>query len=285
MQKLNLNGINSKINLSETTKAKETKKNEIARPQLKEHCSSKAGQALRGLALGAILAASVISVGKATTVPVKANELQNTDNHTSITQEAEENVEKTDIEMAVEKAINSESKTSALYVKAGEKVDCKGEMTGGDRFYEKASISEDGVLTFYEEEAETNFSSKLKITPNGEVSIKPKVEREYNYTEKNSFNLGISLNNKSLNIKIGAKFEEMSAKNGDYVQLAEDGKTFIVYNEMGNQIGSCSYETIAEHNANAKSNGMTIAATFLTAGIGVAGIEMGQKHISKKEDK
>ena len=69
-----MNGVNLNTNVSNAKKAQESKPQEEAKPQLKEHCSSKAGLALKNVALGVMLAASVIAGAKAATVPARAAE-------------------------------------------------------------------------------------------------------------------------------------------------------------------------------------------------------------------
>lgn len=285
MHNVNLNGINSNMNLSETKNKKDVKAKEDTRPQVKEHCSSKAGMALKNVALGVMLAASVIAGAKATTVPVKAENTQPVDNSTSVSQQAEVSAEKTDIEMAVDEAMQTESRTSTIYANVGGKVDCEGEMTNGDRCYEKASISEDGVLTFYDQKVHNEIVSQVVVNPNGGTSIVPRTETKFTYDAKNAFNLGTSTSNNEISLKAGERFEEVSSKNGDYVELAEDGTTFNVYDEAGNQIGSCRYMTPEQHEQARKNENQAMGIVAGTVALGAAGVVGVVKVVDKISDK
>lgn len=285
MYNVNLNGVNSNMNLPETKKVKKSNPREDIRPQAKEHCSSKAGMALKNVALGVMLAASVIAGSKAVTVPAKAENMQPVDNSTSVSQQAEVNTEKTDIEMAVDEAMQTESRTSTIYANVGGKVDCEGEMTNGDRCYEKASISEDGVLTFYDQKVHNEIVSQVVVNPNGGTSIVPRTETKFTYDAKNAFNLGSSPSGNNISLKTGDKFEEVSAQNGDYVELAEDGTTFNVYDEAGNQIGSCRYMTPEQHEANKKEQLEFAAITVGTMAVGTAAALGGIKVVRKIAEK
>ncbi len=282
---INQSGINA-LNLQSQKKVESSKQEKESNPQIKEHCSSKAGKALRGMALGLIMAAGVASVGKA--VPVNASGVQSSNNETAVTQEAEANVAKTDVEMAVDKALNAESKSSVLRVSVDQKVPCEGEMTGGDRNYEKAQISKDGVLTFYDESAETSFHREMKYVGDGKYERVTRLKTEYNYDEMNSFNLGSSVENKGLELQVGQKYEETTEKNGDYVMLAEDGKTLNVYDNDGKCIGSCSYETVDGYNDRIDTVAMGAAVGLGIAGaavgVTVAGISVAEKVLSKHKE-
>ena len=119
-------------------KVQDSRLQEEAKPQLKEHCSSMAGQALKNAALGVMLAASVIAGAKAATVPVKAAEPQQPlDNSTSISQQAETDVApKTEIEAAVDEMIeNKVGQPTELHV--GGKLDCIGRMTDSFSFIDE----------------------------------------------------------------------------------------------------------------------------------------------------
>lgn len=265
---VNQTGINS-LNLNAEKKVDTAKQEkQETKQQIKEHCSSKAGKALRGMALGLMLATSVASAGKA--VPVNAAGVQSSNNETAVTQEAEANVAKTDVEMAVDKAMNTEAKSSVLRVDVNSKVPCEGEMTGEDRNYEKAQISEDGVLTFYDESSETGFHREMKYVGDGKYERVTRLKTEYSYDEMTSFNLGSSVENKGLELQVGQKYGETTEKNGDYVMLAEDGKTLNVYDNDGKCIGSCSYETVDEYN-----DRVDVSTKGVVAGLGLAGAVVG----------
>lgn len=283
---INQSAINA-LNLQSQKKVESSKQEQNCNTQIKEHCSSKAGKALRGMALGLIMAAGVASVGKA--VPVNASGVQSSNNETYVTQEAESNVAKTDVEMAVDKALNAESKSSVLRIIVDQKVPCEGEMTGGERNYEKAQISEDGVLTFYDESAETNFHREMKYVGDGKYERVTRLKTEYSYDEMNSFNLGSSVDeNKGLELQVGQKYSETTEKNGDYVMLAEDGKTLNVYDNDGKCIGSCSYETVDEYNDRIDTTAMGAAVGLGIAGAAVgvpmAGISVAEKVLSKHKE-
>lgn len=215
----------------QTEKHVEAKKQEAKEslPQTKEHCSSKAGKAIRSVALGLMLAAGIASAGK----PMKANAAENApaDNQTTVTQEAETNVAKTDVEMAVDKAMDeSEGKTTKLHV--GDKNQCYGKMVGSfscfdGRDYDSAAITSGGCLVFYNE-IETTKSDGSKSTQ---------------YIPVNSFDLQTQPDGKSIELKTGTRFEESTKTNGDYVELAEDGRTFNVYNSEGEKIGHVKADT------------------------------------------
>lgn len=257
MDKISLNGINSQVNLRETKSEKENKPKAEEKPQLKEHCSSKAANALKGIALGVILAAGIATGAKA--APVKANENNVPENQTSVSQQAEVAVASTEIEAAVDEAMNKE--TSDLYT--GYRVSCEGEMTEGDRNYKASDISDDGILTFYDVSRERASNNLSKANKYKNV-----------YEAVNSFDLETKAENNSAQVKIGQKFEETTAKNGDYVELAEDGKTFNVYDENGNFIGSCTYKTEEERN-NANDNFNKGIAGIAVGTLGVMGSAVG----------
>ncbi len=257
MDKINLNGINSQPNLRETKAVKENKPQAEVKPQLKEHCSSKAANALKGVALGIILAAGIATGAKA--APVKANANNIPENQTSVSQQAEIAVASTEIEAAVDEAMNN--KVSDLYT--ANKVSCTGEMTEGDRNYKASDISDDGILTFYDVSQERASNNLSKANKYKNV-----------YEAVNSFDLETKSEHNSAQVKIGQKFEETTAKNGDYVELAEDGKTFNVYDESGNFIGSCTYKTEEERNEANDNFNKGIAATAVGT-LGVMGPAVG----------
>lgn len=241
---------------------KQEPKNENKK-QLKEHCSSKAGKALRGLALGLMLAAGVAAGAKS--MPVKASSNDTIDSQTCTMQEAEINTEKTDIEMAVDEAMNQ---TTSLYVGNDTKVNCKGDMTGGERNYECSSIT-DGSLCFYDETTHTRVIPYTTVGPNGQSQTHTRVQTNHTYTEMNRFNLGTEKQgNGNIILEKGTRFDEVSEKNGDYVILAEDGKTFLVYNSEGKEIGKCTYQTTEEHDEETKD--LLITTGVIVGGIAVA---------------
>ena len=255
MNKINLSGINTQANLQETKAVKKNKPQVEEKPQMKEHCSSKAANALKGVALGVILAAGIATGAKAAPVKTSANNV--VDNQTSVSQQAEVAVASTEIEAAVDEAMNN--KVSNLYM--ANIVTCSGEMTEGDRNYKAAGISDDGVLTFYDVSREGKSNNLSKMNKYKNV-----------YEAVNSFDLETKAENNSAQVKIGQKFEETTAKNGDFVELADDGKTFNVYDESGNFIGSCTYKTEEERNeANDNFNkGIAAVAVGTLAVMGTA---------------
>ncbi len=106
MNNIQMNSVNLNTNVSNSKQTQESKPQEEAKPQLKEHCSSKTGQALKNAALGVMLAASVIAGAKAVTVPAKAVEPEMVDNSTSVSEQAEETYTKSELEEAVQKAVD-----------------------------------------------------------------------------------------------------------------------------------------------------------------------------------
>jgi len=242
-----MNGVNLNTNVSNAKKTQESKPQEEVKPQLKEHCSSKAGQALKNVALGVMLAASVIAGAKAATVPAKAAENQQpVDNSTSISQQAEMSAApKTEIEAAVDEMLeNKDEQITKLHV--GDRNDCHGKMTSplsflGGKNYECAEITEDGSLVFYN-----------KVLSVGNV-IK--------FEPVNSFDLKAQPDGKSIELQKGSRFEESTNVHGDYVELAEDGRTFNVYNADGENIGHVKTDT-------PESN----AAKLIIGGLGAAAI-------------
>lgn len=232
------------LNVQSQKKAETAKQDKENKPQVKEHCSSKAGKALRGMALGLMMAAGVASVGKATTVNAVENHSAN--NQTAVTQEAETNVSKTAVEMAVDELMESNGETVSL--RTGNKNDCHGAMSNSILFkngrnYDVAKISDDGKLKFYDEVTNRTDSGTHKT-----------------YFLENSFDLGVESEGGSVNLQTGSRFEEVKSKNGDYVELAEDG-TFNVYNSDGEQIGHVKCDTKETYNAK----------LLAWAGIGVVG--------------
>ncbi len=247
MNNIKMNSVNVNTNVSNAKKTQESKQKEEAKPQLKEHCSSKAGQALKNAALGVMLAASVIAGAKAATVPAKAAENQQPiDNSTSISQQAETNAApKTEIEAAVDEMMeNKEVQTTKLHV--GDRNNCHGKMTSplsflGGKNYECAEITEDGSLVFY---------NKV-LTAGNVIKFEP----------VNSFDLKAQPDGKSIELQTGSRFEESTNVHGDYIELADDGRTFNVYNSDGENIGHVKADT-------PESN----VAKFIIGGLGTAAI-------------
>lgn len=227
---------NPSVSAAELKSAKKEVKqteNKEAKPQAKEHCSSKASKALRGAALGLMMAAGIASMGKS--VKVNAQEMPATANQPTVTQEAETNVAKTDVEMAVDELMENDGKT--ITFKVGPKSICIGEMRGGEIFengrnYDCAKITNGGVLMFYE--------TKTVESPSGSKSTE--------YIPVNSFDLQATPEGKSIDLKAGSRFEESVKMNGDYVELAEDG-TFNVYNSEGEKIGHVKCDTPSSYKA------------------------------------
>lgn len=244
--------------------------------QIKEHCSSKAGKALRGMALGLMLATSALAVGKPANVQAAQN---NSAQDTAVTQEATQNVAKTDVEMAVDNAM---AEKSVIRVDSG-KIDCEGEMTGEGRNYEVAQISEDGVLTFSDKSIDENVVLKRKFMSDGSYQLVPRVEIETNYEEKNSFNLGATVDNNEITLQVGQKYGEVAEKSGDYVMLAEDGKTINVYDSQDKCIGSCSFETADEYNTRKDGNYKALGAVAGAVGVASA-ITAGITHVMNKKE-
>lgn len=228
-------------------KVQDSRLQEEAKPQLKEHCSSKAGQALKNAALGVMLAASVIAGAKAATVPVKAAEPQQPlDNSTSISQQAETDVApKTEIEAAVDEMIESNTgHPSKLHV--GGKLNCMGKMTDSfsfidERSYDSAEITKGGSLVFYNKVSSSD----------GENT---------HYVPVNSFDLKAQPQGKEIVLQTGSRFEEATKMHGDYIELADDGVTFNVYNAEGENIGHVRAETPETHNTTVIIEGVTLAS-------------------------
>lgn len=247
MKNIQMNGVNLNANLSGAKKTQDSKPKKEAKPQLKEHCSSKAGQALKNVALGVMLAASVVAGAKATTVTAKAVENQQpVDNSTSISQQAEINAApKTEIEAVVDDMLASKDvQTTKLHV--GDKNDCHGKMAGslsflGGKNYDCAEITKDGSLVFY---------NKV-LTVGNAIKFEP----------VNSFDLQAQPDGNSIELKTGSRFEETTKTDGDYIELADDGRTFNVYNSDGENIGHVKADT-------PESN----TAKFVVAGLGMAAI-------------
>ena len=215
------------------------------RPQAKEHCSSKAGKAVRGMMLGLALAAGV-SIG-AKAMPVQAASSQPADNGINVMQEMEENVQKTDMEKAVDELMaETESTTTTLHV--GDKNTCHGQMSRselfGGRNYDKAAIEKDGTLVFYKEY--THYHDDYT---------------SYSYSQKNSFNLNTETEGSKIQLQTGSRFEETNNVNGDYVVLADDGRTFCVYNKDGEEIGYVEADTPETHKTEVIAG--VIAATVM----------------------
>ena len=82
------------------------------------------------------------------------------------------------------------------------------------RDYDSAAITRGGCLVFYNE-IETTKSDGSKSTQ---------------YIPVNSFDLQMQPDGRTIELKTGTRFEESTKTNGDYVELAEDGRTFNVYN-------------------------------------------------------
>ena len=247
MKNIQMNGVNLNANLSGAKKTQDSKPEKEAKPQLKEHCSSKAGQALKNVALGVMLAASVVAGAKAATVPAKAAENQQpVDNSTSISQQAEINAApKTEVEAVVDDMLASKDvQTTKLHV--GDKNDCHGKMAGslsflGGKNYDCAEITKDGSLVFY---------NKV-LTVGNAIKFEP----------VNSFDLQAQPDGNSIELKTGSRFEETTKTDGDYIELADDGRTFNVYNSDGENIGHVKADT-------PESN----TAKFVVAGLGMAAI-------------
>lgn len=258
-RKMSLKVGNPSVGVAELKSAKKEVKqaeNKETKPQSKEHCTSKASKALRGVALGLMMAAGVASMGK--TAKVNAQAMPAATNQPTVTQEAETNAPKTDVEMAIDDLMENEGKT--ITFKVGPKSICIGEMRGGEIFengrnYDCAKISNGGALVFYE--------TKTVTTPSGSKSTE--------YIPVNSFDLQATPDGKSIDLKSGSRFEESVKMNGDYVELAEDG-TFNVYNSEGEKIGHVKCDTPSSYKAK---------LAFIAGGLVAAGA---YEAIKKKEE-
>lgn len=240
------------INKNNNNDVSEKNANKEEKPQLKEHCSSKAAKALRGMALGLALAASVTTVTTGTiSTTAQASENQPANNTTSVSEEQEANVQKTDVEMAVENLLEeSEVQTSTLHV--GDKNTCYGKMTMspflGGRDYDMAKISDAGNLDFYKSVQYRDSDDDVHTY----------------YVKVNSFDLGTETNGSSIELQVGSRFDQSDKENGDYVELAEDGRTFIVYNGKGEEIGHVRADTPDSYNA--KVTALVATGAVLGAG-------------------
>ncbi len=216
--------------MQESSKVKDEKQvQKEVKPQAKEHCSSKASKALRGMALGMMLVAGVASAGKVSTV--KAAENKSANNQTTVTQQAETNVPKTDVEMAVDELMENEGTQMTFMV--GSECDCYGSMCSSEIFengrnYDFAKISNGGVLVFYA----TDTIDSVSDDDDEDVTV----------TMVNAFDLQAKPNGSTIDLKSGSRFEEAVKMNGDYIELAEDG-TFNVYNSEGEKIGHVKCDT------------------------------------------
>ncbi len=191
-------------------------------------------------------------------MPVHAAESNSANNTTSVTQETQTNVEKTDMEKTVDDLMSeTEGTTTTLHV--GDKNTCFGKMATselfGGRYYDKAAIEEDGTLVFYRQIEEHNYSTDMT---------------EYHYVKKNSFNLNTETQGKTIQLQTGSRFEETSNLHGEYVVLADDGRTFQVYNQEGEEIGHVEADTPESHKTE-------VIAEIGAAGV-MAGIYFGLKH-------
>ncbi len=244
---------NSSVNALNTqqNKAEKPEKQQVEeKPQLKEHCSSKAGTALRGVVLGLALAAGVAG---AKAMPVKACERNNSE-PISVTQEVEETAPQTEVEKIVDDMM-SEQESSTVTLHAGEQGHCSGKMKlgcilGGEngRNYDTARITSDGQLVMLREDV--YYIDDTAYTT---------------YTEMNRFNLNTNAESRKIDLQTGSRFEETKDKKSDYVELSKDGTQFIVYNENGEEIGTINTVTPDEHNAKLIIGG-TVAGGLLIAG-------------------
>lgn len=269
MELKNISGIYNQINSLKNNKETEKQEPQKDIPQLKEHCSSKAAKALRGMALGLALAAGVAAAGsKGIVVQAANNNSLDTQNNTTITQEVENNAQTSEVEKMVDNALDEQS-YSTLYV--GGKTTCSGEMRE-TRNYESAEINSNGQLVFLDQSTEQKMVSGYQLNYNGKYEFCSRMQTDTVYSPQNSFELGAEVNNSNINLQPGARFNESVEKNGDYVELAEDGKTFIVYDSSGKEIGSCKFNTPEEFEEQLKTVGKiggiaALAVAGVTAGI------------------
>ena len=225
MKNVQINSANFNTNLPTTQKAQKSKPQEDAKPQLKEHCSSKAGQALKNVALGIMLAASVVAGAKAATIPAKAAETKEILPQTSYSQEV-------DAVSNSENASNNKTVTIACH---GYFNKCERAMTSGFRNYEYVEINDDGTINFYTEERESAsfFSDNedkvyyTKETKN-QFDLKGAIHKNNDYYETN------------MDIQAGTKFNEISNKYGDYVVMSENC-VLNVYDKDDNKIGNVQF--------------------------------------------
>lgn len=276
LQKLSANQIqNSSINGLKNVKKEESRQE---RPQLKENCSSKASQALRGMVLGLALAAGV-AASKGMVVHAANNNTPASDNNIAVTQEVEQNTQTSEVEKMADELLGKEQSCSTLYI-GGNPHYCKGEMIE-TRNYNNAQITDEGQLVFLDKETNYRYESGYQINDGtgyikdfshyGKYEYCTTLNEKETYYVQNSFELGAEANGSIINLQPGTRFYESAEKNGDYVELAEDGTTFNVYDSAGNQIGSCQFST-ADKVAEGLEKGLKGIGIATGAFIGAAGI-------------
>lgn len=238
-------GLCSNIQDNKKQPIKEEKPQE--KPQLKEHCSSKAGKALRGVALGLMLAASVAG-GAAAMKPVKASaeELP----QTSITQEI------SDVN-AVSEAESSNSNKSVTIACHGYLNTCEGEMKDGCRRYQYAQFNDDGTLEFYNKSYYSGF---------GDKEYETKDTRNIFDLQSSSTGSKTDYYDTHMTLQTGTKFEEMGNQFGDYVMIDENC-LITVYDKNDKAIGTVQCKDYDQIVKDREEGGPVVLA-----GLGVLGV-------------
>lgn len=258
MKNIQMNGVNLNTNVSNAKKTQKAKPQAEARPQLKEHCSSKAGQALRNAALGVMLAASVVAGTKAATISAKAVEQKEILPQTSYSQEVE----------AVSDTENLTNKKPVTIACTASRI-CEGDMTSGFRDYKYVEINDDGTINFYSKDRV--YDSKDILNLNDVLSFND----EYHYTKeiKNQFDLkGNIFKNKddalktNMTILSGTKFNEISNKYGDYVVMDENC-VLSVYDKDDNKVGSVQFKNYNKEINKTYEESGDLASLIIPSGI------------------
>lgn len=250
MNNVNLQKADLNRNIHENTKQPIKQERPQEEAQLKEHCSSKAGKAIRGVALGLMLAASVAG-GAAAMKPVRASAAELP--QTSITQEI------SDVNAVSEsETSNSKSVTIACH---GYLNKCEGQMKDGCRRYQYAQFNEDGTLEFYTESHHRGLG-----------------DRDYTTRDtRNIFDLQSSATGAKndyydthMTLQTGTKFEETGNQFGDYVMIDENCK-ITVYDKNDNVVGTVQckdYDQLVKDKEEAAPVVLTLAGLLTVGGIG-----------------
>ena len=251
MNNIQMNSVNLNTNVSNAKKIQDAKPQEEAKPQLKEHCSSKAGQALKNVALGVMLAASVIAGAKAATVPAKAADNKEILPQTSYSQEVN----------AISDAENAKSDGTVTIACHGYLNKCEGSMTSGFRNYEYVEVNDDGTINFYTKDRQKDYLSSnedrvyyTKETKN-QFDLKGDIHKSNDYYEMN------------MDVQAGTKFEEIGNKYGDYVVM--DGNCVLsVYDKNDNKVGSVQFKDYGQIEEDRKEAGPVVMGALGTILVG-----------------
>ena len=219
----NINALNTQQNKAE----KPEKQQAEERPQLKEHCSSKAGNALRGMVLGLTLAAGIAG---AKAMPVQAA-VRNENEPVSVTQETETAAPQTELEAAVDDMMEQQQSVTVTF-RTGKQGHCTNSLSLSNLVrsnIDSAKITSDGQLVLYD--SDDSVINRFNLNTGADTLGK-------------------------INLQTGSRFEESDSKifkKGDYVKLSEDATKFIVYNRFDEEIGTVNTK-IAQDNSNHSGN-------------------------------